>query len=95
VFVVNCSAFLWAVVIDMQCDSGKERKEILITKYKKSLYEENLVCSVDNFEEMIGYTTTVLKKAKLDFTLWEHSIKELPGIDSLTSRECGLGTRNA
>jgi hypothetical protein len=95
VFGVNCSAFILGAVIEHHLSQVNPKEVHIACKLQESLYVDNVVCSVDSWKEYEDFkskSVEILAKAKMELQQWEQSTWEEPGVGSLVSRECGLGS---
>ena len=91
VFGVNASPFLLGAVIESHLLGCKQRYPRACEVMLKSMYVDNLVCSVDSIQEMEelrSQATEIMLEAKMELTQWEGSIGgltrgvELPCVGS-------------
>jgi hypothetical protein len=91
---VTCSPFLLGAVIEYHLNQAVDEEKESAEKFRKSLYVDNCVTSVDTteeYEEFRDAATELMAKAKMELRLWERSSGETTGVGSLISGECGLG----
>ncbi|UYV72737.1 hypothetical protein LAZ67_10000469 [Cordylochernes scorpioides] len=77
VFGVNCSPFILGAVIEYHLSNVRPEHKPLAQRLQKSFYVDNLVTSVNSFEELqdIKLTaTSIMDNARLELSRWEHSL---------------------
>ncbi|UYV71441.1 hypothetical protein LAZ67_8003210 [Cordylochernes scorpioides] len=77
VFGVNCSPFILGAVIEYHLSNVRPEHKPLAQRLQKSFYVDNLVTSVNSFEELQDLkltATSIMDNARLELSRWEHSL---------------------
>ncbi|UYV79297.1 hypothetical protein LAZ67_17001985 [Cordylochernes scorpioides] len=77
VFGVNCSPFILGAVIEYHLSNVRPEHKLLAQRLQKSFYVDNLVTSVNSFEELQDLkltATSIMDNARLELSRWEHSL---------------------
>ncbi|UYV69901.1 hypothetical protein LAZ67_7001148, partial [Cordylochernes scorpioides] len=77
VFGVNCSPFILGAVIEYYLSNVRPEHKPLAQRLQKSFYVDNLVTSVNSFEELQDLkltATSIMDNARLELSRWEHSL---------------------
>ncbi|UYV75710.1 hypothetical protein LAZ67_13001071 [Cordylochernes scorpioides] len=77
VFGVNCSPFILGAVIEYHLSNVRSEHKPLAQRLQKSFYVDNLVTSVNSFEELQDLkltATSIMDNARLELSRWEHSL---------------------
>ncbi|UYV68065.1 hypothetical protein LAZ67_5002947, partial [Cordylochernes scorpioides] len=77
VFGVNCSPFILGAVIEYHLSNVRPEHKPLSQRLQKSFYVDNLVTSVNYFEELQDLklaATSIMENARLELSRWEHSL---------------------
>ncbi|UYV60209.1 hypothetical protein LAZ67_1000406 [Cordylochernes scorpioides] len=77
VFGVNCSSFILGAVIEYHLSNVRPEHKPLAQRLQKSFYVDNLVTSVNSFEELQDLkltATSIMDNARLELSRWEHSL---------------------
>ncbi|UYV68138.1 hypothetical protein LAZ67_5003160, partial [Cordylochernes scorpioides] len=77
VFGVNCSPFILGKVIEYHLSNVRPEHKPLAQRLQKSFYVDNLVTSVNSFEELKDLkltATPIMDNARLELSRWEHSL---------------------
>ncbi|UYV60640.1 hypothetical protein LAZ67_1001743, partial [Cordylochernes scorpioides] len=77
VFGVNCSPFILGAVIKYHLSNVRPEHKPLAQRLQKSFYVDNLVTSVNSFEELQDLkltATSIMDNARLELSRWEHSL---------------------
>jgi len=80
VFGVNCSPYLLGAVLEHHLNTFTGQTQFIAQKVLKSMYVDNCVTSVDNYEEYEQFksiSTKMLAEAKMDLREWEHTSMEI------------------
>ncbi|UYV65022.1 hypothetical protein LAZ67_3002850, partial [Cordylochernes scorpioides] len=77
VFGVNCSPFILGAVIEYHLSNVRPEHKPLAQRLQKSFYVDNLVISVNSFEELQDLkltATSIMDNARMELSRWEHSL---------------------
>ncbi|UYV76227.1 hypothetical protein LAZ67_13003093 [Cordylochernes scorpioides] len=77
VFGVNCSPFILGAVIEYHLSNVRPEHKPLAQRLQKSFYVENLVTSVNSFEELKDLklaATSIMENSRMELSRWEHSL---------------------
>ncbi|UYV72973.1 hypothetical protein LAZ67_10001348, partial [Cordylochernes scorpioides] len=77
VFGVNCSPFILGAVIEYHLSNVRPEHKPLAQRLQKSFYVDNLVTSVNSFEELqyLKLTaTSIMDNVRMELSRWEHSL---------------------
>ncbi|UYV62513.1 hypothetical protein LAZ67_2000915 [Cordylochernes scorpioides] len=82
VFGVNCSPFILWAVIEYHLSNVRYEHKPLAQRLQKSFYVDNLVKSVNSFEELKDLkltATSIMDNARMELSRWEHSLDVASG----------------
>ncbi|UYV79423.1 K02A2.6-like [Cordylochernes scorpioides] len=77
VFGVNYSPFILGAVIEYHLSNVRPEHKPLAQRLQKSFYVDNLVTSVNSFEELQDLkltATSIMYNARMELSRWEHSL---------------------
>ncbi|UYV83191.1 hypothetical protein LAZ67_23000125 [Cordylochernes scorpioides] len=77
VFGVNCSPFILGAVIEYHLSNVRPEQKPLAQRLQKSFYVDNLVTSVNSFEELQDLkltATSIMENSRMELSRWEHSV---------------------
>ncbi|UYV62250.1 K02A2.6-like [Cordylochernes scorpioides] len=77
VFGVNCSPFILGAVIEYHLSNVRPEHKPLAQRLQKSFYVDNLVTSVNSFEELKDLkltATSIMENSRMELSQWEHSL---------------------